>query len=162
MHMRASALWLQIPLGLGMAASVQVGNALGAGDVETAKRSSSTSLLCTGQAARVPGSLCRGSFQAQQEQGAFAVLCPRHTPVSPALSLWLLPSSPSRPGQAQHFALFFRGFLHSCGGRFSCHEGHAGIHLHSRQVSATGSRPHCAEVGSQKRSLALLCPQGDR
>ncbi|PKU28167.1 multidrug and toxin extrusion protein 1-like [Limosa lapponica baueri] len=38
----------EIPLGLGMAASVQVGNALGAGDVETAKRSSSTSLLCTG------------------------------------------------------------------------------------------------------------------
>uniref|UniRef100_A0A8C3JQH9 Solute carrier family 47 member 2 n=1 Tax=Calidris pygmaea TaxID=425635 RepID=A0A8C3JQH9_9CHAR len=37
-----------IPLGLGTAASVQVGNALGARDIETAKRSSSTSLLCTG------------------------------------------------------------------------------------------------------------------
>ncbi|NXP54212.1 S47A1 protein, partial [Heliornis fulica] len=37
-----------IPLGLGTAASVQVGNALGAGNVEMAKRSSSTSLLCTG------------------------------------------------------------------------------------------------------------------
>nr|XP_013812077.1 PREDICTED: multidrug and toxin extrusion protein 2-like [Apteryx mantelli mantelli] len=37
-----------IPLGLGTAASVQVGNALGAGDMETAKRSSSTCLLCTG------------------------------------------------------------------------------------------------------------------
>lgn len=85
--MRASALWLQIPLGLGTAASVQVGNALGAGDFETAKRSSSTSLLCTGQATHMPGSLCQGSFQAQQEQGAFAVLCPWHTPVSPILPL---------------------------------------------------------------------------
>ncbi|NWI86605.1 S47A1 protein, partial [Pitta sordida] len=37
-----------IPLGLGTAAGVQVGNALGAGDSETAKRSSTTSLLCTG------------------------------------------------------------------------------------------------------------------
>ncbi|NXV82118.1 S47A1 protein, partial [Atlantisia rogersi] len=37
-----------IPLGLGTAASVQVGNALGAGNIEMAKRSSSTSLLCTG------------------------------------------------------------------------------------------------------------------
>uniref|UniRef100_A0A672UIJ8 Solute carrier family 47 member 2 n=1 Tax=Strigops habroptila TaxID=2489341 RepID=A0A672UIJ8_STRHB len=36
-----------IPLGLATAASVQVGNALGAGDIETAKRSSSTSLVCT-------------------------------------------------------------------------------------------------------------------
>uniref|UniRef100_A0A8C5T838 Solute carrier family 47 member 2 n=1 Tax=Malurus cyaneus samueli TaxID=2593467 RepID=A0A8C5T838_9PASS len=36
-----------IPLGLGTAASVQVGNALGAGDYETAKRSSTTSLICT-------------------------------------------------------------------------------------------------------------------
>ncbi|KFR05498.1 Multidrug and toxin extrusion protein 1, partial [Opisthocomus hoazin] len=44
----APSLWLQIPLGLGTAASVQVGNALGAGDFEMAKRSSSTSQLCTG------------------------------------------------------------------------------------------------------------------
>ncbi|XP_074969133.1 multidrug and toxin extrusion protein 2-like isoform X4 [Phalacrocorax aristotelis] len=43
-----SVVAFMIPLGLGTAASVQVGNALGAGDVETAKRSSSTSLLCTG------------------------------------------------------------------------------------------------------------------
>ncbi|XP_017586481.1 PREDICTED: multidrug and toxin extrusion protein 2 isoform X1 [Corvus brachyrhynchos] len=42
------ALWLQIPLGLGTAASVQVGNALGAGDAKAAKRSSTTSLICTG------------------------------------------------------------------------------------------------------------------
>ncbi|XP_064892419.1 multidrug and toxin extrusion protein 1 isoform X1 [Columba livia] len=43
-----SVVAFMIPLGLGMAASVQVGNALGAGDVQTAKRSSSISLLCTG------------------------------------------------------------------------------------------------------------------
>ncbi|KFP33797.1 Multidrug and toxin extrusion protein 1, partial [Colius striatus] len=43
-----SVVAFMIPLGLGTAASVQVGNALGAGDAETAKRSSSTSLLCTG------------------------------------------------------------------------------------------------------------------
>ncbi|NXF30716.1 S47A1 protein, partial [Nyctibius bracteatus] len=43
-----SVVAFMIPLGLGTAAGVQVGNALGAGDVETAKRSSSTSLLCTG------------------------------------------------------------------------------------------------------------------
>ncbi|XP_064021984.1 multidrug and toxin extrusion protein 1-like isoform X3 [Pogoniulus pusillus] len=43
-----SVVAFMIPLGLGTAASVQVGNALGAGDVETAKKSSSTSLLCTG------------------------------------------------------------------------------------------------------------------
>ncbi|NWH15324.1 S47A1 protein, partial [Grus americana] len=43
-----SVVAFMIPLGLGTAASVQVGNALGAGDVEMAKRSSSTSLLCTG------------------------------------------------------------------------------------------------------------------
>lgn len=48
-HYLAKTLWLQIPLGLGTAASVQVGNALGAGDIETSKRASSTSLLCTGQ-----------------------------------------------------------------------------------------------------------------
>ncbi|NXF09063.1 S47A2 protein, partial [Smithornis capensis] len=43
-----SVVAFMIPLGLGTAASVQVGNALGAGDSETAKRSSTTSLLCTG------------------------------------------------------------------------------------------------------------------
>ncbi|NXS57408.1 S47A1 protein, partial [Brachypteracias leptosomus] len=43
-----SVVSFMIPLGLATAASVQVGNALGAGDFETAKRSSSTSLLCTG------------------------------------------------------------------------------------------------------------------
>ncbi|NWU97820.1 S47A1 protein, partial [Upupa epops] len=43
-----SVVAFMIPLGLGTAASVQVGNALGAGDIETAKRSSFTSLLCTG------------------------------------------------------------------------------------------------------------------
>uniref|UniRef100_A0A8C0FX79 Solute carrier family 47 member 2 n=1 Tax=Bubo bubo TaxID=30461 RepID=A0A8C0FX79_BUBBB len=52
-----SVVAFMIPLGLATAASVQVGNALGAGDVETAKRSSSTSLLCTGQATHVLGSL---------------------------------------------------------------------------------------------------------
>ncbi|NXE87263.1 S47A1 protein, partial [Menura novaehollandiae] len=43
-----SVVAFMIPLGLGTAASVQVGNALGAGDFKTAKRSSSTSLICTG------------------------------------------------------------------------------------------------------------------
>ncbi|XP_040473701.1 multidrug and toxin extrusion protein 1-like [Falco naumanni] len=43
-----SVVAFMIPLGLSTAASVQVGNALGAGDTEMAKRSSSTSLLCTG------------------------------------------------------------------------------------------------------------------
>ncbi|XP_072209556.1 multidrug and toxin extrusion protein 2-like isoform X3 [Excalfactoria chinensis] len=43
-----SVVAFMIPLGLGTAASVQVGNALGAGDIEVAKRSSSTSMLCTG------------------------------------------------------------------------------------------------------------------
>ncbi|NXC19937.1 S47A1 protein, partial [Corythaeola cristata] len=43
-----SVVAFMIPLGLGMAASVRVGNALGAGDVRMAKRSSTTSLLCTG------------------------------------------------------------------------------------------------------------------
>ncbi|NWX90141.1 S47A1 protein, partial [Nothoprocta pentlandii] len=46
-----SVVAFMIPLGLGTAAGVQVGNALGAGDVDTAKRSSSTCLLCTGEAA---------------------------------------------------------------------------------------------------------------
>ncbi|NXM75030.1 S47A1 protein, partial [Serilophus lunatus] len=43
-----SVVAFMIPLGLGTAAGVQVGNALGAGDFETAKKSSTTSLLCTG------------------------------------------------------------------------------------------------------------------
>ncbi|NXC00714.1 S47A1 protein, partial [Orthonyx spaldingii] len=43
-----SVVAFMIPLGLGTAASVQVGNALGAGDFESAKRSSTTSLICTG------------------------------------------------------------------------------------------------------------------
>ncbi|NXA35305.1 S47A2 protein, partial [Eudromia elegans] len=43
-----SVVAFMIPLGLGTAASVQVGNALGAGDADAAKRSSSTCLLCTG------------------------------------------------------------------------------------------------------------------
>uniref|UniRef100_A0A8C6ISD3 Multidrug and toxin extrusion protein n=1 Tax=Melopsittacus undulatus TaxID=13146 RepID=A0A8C6ISD3_MELUD len=43
-----SVVAFMIPLGLATAASVQVGNALGAGDSDTAKRSSSTSLICTG------------------------------------------------------------------------------------------------------------------
>ncbi|NXL91636.1 S47A1 protein, partial [Alectura lathami] len=43
-----SVVAFMIPLGLGTAAGVQVGNALGAGDTEVSKRSSSTSLLCTG------------------------------------------------------------------------------------------------------------------
>ncbi|OXB54499.1 hypothetical protein ASZ78_002882 [Callipepla squamata] len=43
-----SVVAFMIPLGLGTASSVQVGNALGAGDVEVAKRSSSTSMLLTG------------------------------------------------------------------------------------------------------------------
>lgn len=107
-HMRASALWLQIPLGLGTAASVQVGNALGAGDAETAKRSSTTSLLCTGQATCVPGSFSQGSFQAQQEQGTFAVLCLRHTPCSLPLAAH---------GRAGHSALlcFSGGFCIAMG-----------------------------------------------
>ncbi|NWX31524.1 S47A1 protein, partial [Notiomystis cincta] len=43
-----SVVAFMIPLGLGTAASVQVGNALGAGDIKAAKRSSTTSLICTG------------------------------------------------------------------------------------------------------------------
>ncbi|NXD28603.1 S47A1 protein, partial [Spelaeornis formosus] len=46
-----------IPLGLGTAASVQVGNALGAGNAEAAKRSSSTSLICTGVFSVIVGSI---------------------------------------------------------------------------------------------------------
>ncbi|XP_064585651.1 multidrug and toxin extrusion protein 1-like [Zonotrichia leucophrys gambelii] len=43
-----SVVCFMIPLGLGTAASVQVGNALGAGNANMAKRSSHTSLICTG------------------------------------------------------------------------------------------------------------------
>ncbi|XP_074413118.1 multidrug and toxin extrusion protein 1 isoform X2 [Zonotrichia albicollis] len=43
-----SVVCFMIPLGLGTAASVQVGNALGAGNADMAKRSSHTSLICTG------------------------------------------------------------------------------------------------------------------
>lgn len=39
----------QVPLGISVAASVRVGNALGAGNVEQAKTSCITALLCTGQ-----------------------------------------------------------------------------------------------------------------
>ncbi|NXV07065.1 S47A1 protein, partial [Cettia cetti] len=52
-----SVVAFMIPLGLGTAASVQVGNALGAGDIEAAKRSSSTSLICTGVFSIIVGSL---------------------------------------------------------------------------------------------------------
>ncbi|NXL72886.1 S47A2 protein, partial [Leptocoma aspasia] len=52
-----SVVAFMIPLGLGTAASVQVGNALGAGDLEAAKRSSSTSLICTGVFAVIVGSI---------------------------------------------------------------------------------------------------------
>ncbi|NXR19571.1 S47A1 protein, partial [Cinclus mexicanus] len=52
-----SVVAFMIPLGLGTAASVQVGNALGAGDVEAAKRSSSTSLICTGVFSVIVGSI---------------------------------------------------------------------------------------------------------
>ncbi|KAI1231772.1 hypothetical protein IHE44_0007407, partial [Lamprotornis superbus] len=47
-----SVVAFMIPLGLGTAASVQVGNALGAGNFQAAKRSASTSLVCTGQPTR--------------------------------------------------------------------------------------------------------------
>ncbi|NWT97391.1 S47A1 protein, partial [Urocynchramus pylzowi] len=52
-----SVVAFMIPLGLGTAASVQVGNALGAGNVEMAKRSSSTSLICTGVFSVIVGSI---------------------------------------------------------------------------------------------------------
>ncbi|NXQ54694.1 S47A1 protein, partial [Anthoscopus minutus] len=52
-----SVVAFMIPLGLGTAASVQVGNALGAGDVEAAKRSSSVSLICTGVFSVIVGSI---------------------------------------------------------------------------------------------------------
>uniref|UniRef100_A0A8D0GU75 Multidrug and toxin extrusion protein n=1 Tax=Sphenodon punctatus TaxID=8508 RepID=A0A8D0GU75_SPHPU len=43
------ALWLQVPFGFSAAASVLVGNALGSGNVEAAKRASVVAMLCTGQ-----------------------------------------------------------------------------------------------------------------
>ncbi|NXR49404.1 S47A1 protein, partial [Hippolais icterina] len=52
-----SVVAFMIPLGLGTAASVQVGNALGAGNVEVAKRSSNTSLICTGVFSIIVGSI---------------------------------------------------------------------------------------------------------
>ncbi|NWR20268.1 S47A2 protein, partial [Emberiza fucata] len=52
-----SVVAFMIPLGLGTAASVQVGNALGAGNVEMAKRSSHTSLICTGVFSVIVGSI---------------------------------------------------------------------------------------------------------
>ncbi|NXW67179.1 S47A2 protein, partial [Hirundo rustica] len=52
-----SVVAFMIPLGLGTAASVQVGNALGAGNAEAAKRSSSTSLICTGVFSVIVGSI---------------------------------------------------------------------------------------------------------
>nr|XP_041575962.1 multidrug and toxin extrusion protein 1 isoform X1 [Taeniopygia guttata] len=52
-----SVVAFMIPLGLGTAASVQVGNALGAGNIEAAKRSSSTSLICTGVFSVIVGSI---------------------------------------------------------------------------------------------------------
>ncbi|NXX29624.1 S47A2 protein, partial [Nicator chloris] len=47
----------QVPLGISVAASVRVGNALGAGDVEQAKTSCITALLCTGVFAVVVAAL---------------------------------------------------------------------------------------------------------
>ncbi|NWI08014.1 S47A2 protein, partial [Tichodroma muraria] len=52
-----SVVAFMIPLGLGTGASVQVGNALGAGNIEAAKRSSSTSLICTGVFSVIVGSI---------------------------------------------------------------------------------------------------------
>ncbi|NXE70132.1 S47A2 protein, partial [Calcarius ornatus] len=52
-----SVVAFMIPLGLGTAASVQVGNALGAGNAEMAKRSSHTSLICTGVFSVIVGSI---------------------------------------------------------------------------------------------------------
>ncbi|NXQ42829.1 S47A1 protein, partial [Catharus fuscescens] len=43
-----SVVAFMIPLGLGTAAGVQVGNSLGAGDFQAAKRSATTCLICTG------------------------------------------------------------------------------------------------------------------
>ncbi|NWW03388.1 S47A1 protein, partial [Oreocharis arfaki] len=52
-----SVVAFMIPLGLGTAASVQVGNALGAGDVEAAKRSSTTSMIVTGVFSIIVGAI---------------------------------------------------------------------------------------------------------
>ena len=43
----------QVPLGFGVAASVRVGNALGAGNAEQARDSSITVLLCAGELKQV-------------------------------------------------------------------------------------------------------------
>lgn len=130
------ALWLQIPLGLGTAASVQVGNALGAGDAKAAKRSSTTSLICTGQSTT--------SWEVSSwapSRGAGRVCSP--LPASfPQLSVT------ARLGSA--LCCVFRGVLRNCGGHFSLHEERAGIHLHQGQVSAPSSWPCCVEVSSQK------------
>ncbi|XP_049558393.1 multidrug and toxin extrusion protein 1 isoform X1 [Orcinus orca] len=48
---------LQVPLGLGVAASVRVGSALGAGDAQQARHSCATALLCAGVCALVTGIL---------------------------------------------------------------------------------------------------------
>ncbi|NXU09650.1 S47A2 protein, partial [Pardalotus punctatus] len=47
----------QVPLGISVAASVRVGNALGAGDVVQAKTSCTVALLCTGVFAVVVATL---------------------------------------------------------------------------------------------------------
>ncbi|NXQ16464.1 S47A1 protein, partial [Peucedramus taeniatus] len=52
-----SVVAFMIPLGLGTAASVQVGNALGSGNIEVAKRSSNTGLICTGVFSVIVGSI---------------------------------------------------------------------------------------------------------
>ncbi|NXE00509.1 S47A1 protein, partial [Chaetorhynchus papuensis] len=52
-----SVVAFMIPLGLGTAASVQVGTALGAGDIEAAKRSSTTSMICTGVFSVIVGAI---------------------------------------------------------------------------------------------------------
>ncbi|NWX31523.1 S47A2 protein, partial [Notiomystis cincta] len=49
-----------VPLGISVAASVRVGNALGAGDVVQAKTSCITALLCTGAFAVVVAALLGG------------------------------------------------------------------------------------------------------
>ncbi|NWT15371.1 S47A1 protein, partial [Vireo altiloquus] len=52
-----SVVAFMIPLGLGTAASVQVGTALGAGDAEAAKRSSTTSMILTGVFSVIVGAI---------------------------------------------------------------------------------------------------------
>ncbi|KAM7001192.1 uncharacterized protein RBU47_011052 [Passerculus sandwichensis] len=56
-----SVVAFMIPLGLGTAASVQVGNALGAGSADMAKRCSHTSLICTGVFSVIVGSILASS-----------------------------------------------------------------------------------------------------